>query len=203
MPLYSQWSGNDGTGVRIWKVTEDESFFAKATGLVTNRKHPIRRLEHLAGRFLLQQSLPGFDFGEIGISDLGKPFLPGNGRNFSISHSFPYIGVATDNEHEIGMDVQTLQEKINRLKHKFLSEEEQAIFDKTELVTLAWTAKEAAFKKYGLGGVDFIQHMPLRTLAMNANTATMNMDFLREDAPQQIKLHGQLEDDFVWSVTVR
>ena len=202
MPLYKEY---DKAGVRIliWKIGESEAFFQEHTGLESDKKSELRRLEHLAGRFLLQQAAPGLSFEHIAISHLGKPFLPGNELHFSISHSFPFIGVAVDHAKETGIDVQTLQDKILRLQHKFLSPEEQALCgQEKEKITLAWAAKEAAFKRYGLGAVDFIRHMPIREMQIDNRDATLKMEFTREQPAITLDLCGGIEPDFAWSVTL-
>ncbi len=203
MPLYKEWQHKSGAHGAIWKIDESEDFFNAHTGLQSDKKTEIRRLEHLAGRFLLTQLVPEFDLSAIQLSHLGKPFITGEALHFSISHSFPFIGVAVDYKKEIGIDVQTLQEKIQRLQYKFLSPEEQQLCDNdTGKITLAWAAKEAAFKRYGLGAVDFIRHMPIREMHVEDNKAALRMEFLREQKPLPIDLSGGIEPGFAWSVTL-
>jgi phosphopantetheinyl transferase len=202
MPLYKEWQHNNGAHGAIWKIDEPEFFFSAHTGLQSDKKSETRRLEHLAGRFLLTQLVPEFDLSNIQLTHLGKPFLAGQELHFSISHSFPFIGAAVDYKKEIGIDVQTIQEKIHRLQYKFLSPEEQLLCDNNiGKITLAWAAKEAAFKRYGLGAVDFIRHMPIREMHIQENNAALKMEFLREAKPLPIELAGGIEPDFAWSVT--
>jgi phosphopantetheinyl transferase len=202
MPMYKEWRHGDDAHGAIWKIEEPEDFFSSQTGLSSDKKSETRRLEHLAGRFLLTQLVPELKLHTIEISHLGKPFLPGNKLHFSISHSFPFIGAAVDYKKEIGIDVQTLTDKIHRLQYKFLSEEEQLICaNETGRITLAWAAKEAAFKRYGLGAVDFIRHMPIREMLVDGHGAAMKMEFMKEEDILPIILSGGIEDDFAWSVT--
>lgn len=203
MPMYKEWQDDsERCRVAIWKIEEPEDFFIDHTKMTSDKKNGMRRLEHLAGRFLLQHAEPSIALDKIELSHLGKPFLPGNELFFSVSHSFPYIGVAIDHKKDIGIDVQVFQDKILRLQHKFLSAEEQAICDNTrEKITLAWTAKEAAFKRYGLGAVDFIRHMPIREMVVEPHYAKINMEFCREHPSIMLPLHGNVEADFAWSVT--
>ncbi|KAA5537086.1 4'-phosphopantetheinyl transferase superfamily protein [Taibaiella lutea] len=203
MPIYKELNLSPHSKTAIWKVEEHENFFSDQTGLISNKKKEVKRLEHLAGRFLLKYLLPQLEFNNIGISELGKPFMKDNSFHFSITHSFPYIGVAIDFEKEIGIDVQTIQERIHRIQYKFLSEQEQLITEnKTDKITLAWAAKEAAFKRYGLGSVDFIQHMPITEMQFSEDFATLKMAFSKDAAVFDINLLGGIENDFAWSVTV-
>lgn len=203
MPVFKEWQHGPHMQALIWKIEEPEDFFIGRTGLQSDKKNVLRRLEHLAGRFLLQELVPEMPLSGIEVSPLGKPFFPGNRPFFSISHSFPYIGVAVDREKEVGIDVQTLQEKILRLQYKFLSEEEQVLCNnQADRITLAWAAKEAAFKRYGLGAVDFIRHMPIREMLLEESGATLRMEFSREEPAEMLELCGGLEADFAWSVTI-
>ncbi|PSK95066.1 4'-phosphopantetheinyl transferase family protein [Taibaiella chishuiensis] len=202
MPIYNQWQNGGHTRAVIWKIEEPEDFFIGHTGLVSDRKSAIRRLEYLATRYLLGLSWPGFPIDQIAVSPLGKPFLPGTPLHFSISHSYPYVAVAIDTQQEVGIDIQVIQPKILRLQNKFLSPAEQAMCgDEPALITLAWAAKEAVFKRYGKGAVDFIRHMPITHMDIHAGQAELSMQFSRELPSMPVRLYGSLETDFAWSVT--
>lgn len=203
MPIYKELNISPHSKAAIWKVEEDESFFMSQTGLTSDKKNEIKRKEHLAGRFLLKHLMPEFELEKITVSPLGKPYLVEEPLHFSITHSFPYIGVAINFEKEIGIDVQTIQERIHRIQYKFLSEQEQLITEnKTGKITLAWAAKEAAFKRYGLGSVDFIQHMPITEMQFQDDMATLKMAFSKDADIFDIDLLGGIEHDFAWSVTL-
>lgn len=203
MPLFKELPISAHSKAAIWKVEEPETFFNGQTGLISDKKNDTKRLEHLAGRFLLKYLSPETDFSNIGISPLGKPFMKDHSFHFSITHSFPYIGVAIDFEKEIGIDVQVIQERIHRIQYKFLSEQEQLITeDKTGKITLAWAAKEAAFKRYGLGSIDFIQHMPITEMQFQEDVATLKMAFSKDIDIFHIDLLGGIESEFAWSVTL-
>ncbi len=202
MPYYRKARYHNTTEVAIWKIEETETFFCEQTGLVSDKKHEQRRLEHLAGRFLLKHLYPDFPLDQVLISAGGKPYLPGNELFFSISHSFPYIAVAIDQHYETGIDIQIMQQKIVRLQHKFLSEREQQICaNDLGRLTLAWAAKEAKFKQYGRGAVDFIQHMPINSMEIEGEDAQLTMTFAKEAQMPTVTLGGGLEKDFAWAVT--
>lgn len=202
MPIFKSFIISEHARAAIWKIEEAESFFIAATGLTSDKKNEVKRKEHLAGRFLLKHLMPEFELENINISPLGKPYLLENPLHFSISHSFPYIGAAINFEKEIGIDVQTIQDRIHRIQHKFLSEKEQLLCkNETGRITLAWTAKEAAFKYYGLGAVDFIEHMPITDMTFQEKKASLKMAFSKENDIFNIDLTGAIENDFAWSVT--
>jgi len=199
MPLFKQWQDNDTT-ISIWKIEEAEDFFYEKAKLKSDKKFLHRRLEYLAGRYLLLQFLPDLSLDQIVISDSGKPHAPGHPAFFSISHSFPYAAAAISFDKETGIDIQIYQEKILRLQHKFLSEKEQLLFENDpQKIALGWTAKEAAFKWHALGGVDFIRHMPITDLTLDGTLADLKMDFSKEHHRQELSLKGGLEKEFAWA----
>lgn len=198
MPLYRSWQDSDAH-IAIWEITETEDFFAAALGFGSDKKHPKRRLEHLSGRFLLQYLIPGFPFEKIEISPLGKPQLADNTIHFSISHSYPYAAAIVSRQKEVGIDIQVYQDKILRLQSKFLSEAEQQICgDDLQQITLAWCAKEALFKYYGLGAVDFKDDMPISKL-LRFDEANAQIKMRLEKTREQCTLNGILQPDFALS----
>jgi phosphopantetheinyl transferase len=198
MALYKHWHTEEDTTIAIWKVEEPEDFFVRETGFHSNRKHAIRRIEHVTGRFLLRYLDPEFPIHKIEISPLRKPYLPPDeNRHFSISHSFPYIAAAISRTKNIGVDIQIFREKIFRLQHKFLSEKELRHFhNDIGKLTLAWSVKEAVFKWFGAGELDFIEHMPIQHVNWNENPLLIQMDFRKTSQPQLLRVEGYIDTDF-------
>ncbi len=142
--------------------------------------HPHKRLQHFAGRFLLQFLFPDFPYQLIEIADTRKPYLPDEQYHFSISHCGDYAAAIVSKDRRVGIDIEIPVEKITRIKDKFLNAEEQnnwsisnapcatdslmaaVTFTNCQLLTLLWSCKEAVFKWYGNGGVDFREHIQLK-----------------------------------------
>ncbi len=172
MPIYFQQQVNNDTRLGIWKIEETEEFFKSNVPQHRDVTHPHKRLQHLAGRFLLQFLQPGFPYQLIQIADTRKPFLPNEEFHFSISHCGDYAAAIVSKTKRVGIDIEIPVEKIETIKNKFLSETEQQLFLKSnvkietlnddelrttnyQLLTTLWSCKEAVFKWYGDGGVDF------------------------------------------------
>lgn len=184
MPLFFQHPISNNTRLGIWKIEETEDFFK---GNVPNHRdvtHPHKRLQHLAGRFLLQFLFPDFPYELIQIADTRKPFLSDEQYHFSISHCGDYAAAIVSKDSRVGIDIEVPAEKIEKIKPKFLSEREMDLFSLVKLSsnfeqsnsgaqiatpdsrvpTLLWSAKEAVFKWYGDGGVDFKKHIQLQNM---------------------------------------
>src|SRR5882762_10719941 len=86
MPLFYQHNINENTKLGIWQIKEPEVFFLEKVPLKKDVSHPHKRLQHLAGRYLLPTLFSDFPLEEILIADTRKPFLPNERYHFSISH---------------------------------------------------------------------------------------------------------------------
>jgi phosphopantetheinyl transferase len=163
MPLYKEWNPNLHSLAAIWHISEPEAFFAEQVPVSANHiAHSKRRIEFLAGRFLLQYLNKDFPLHAILRDEHDKPQLPDREFHFSISHSFPYVACIISTDSAVGIDIQCWHKSILALQRKFLSEQEQLHCEnESRKITLAWSIKEAAYKYQGLRGVEFIEHLPI------------------------------------------
>ena len=169
MPIFFQQQINETTRLGIWKIEETEDFFKSNVPQHRDVTHPHKRLQHLAGRFLLQYLFPAFPYELIKIADTRKPFLPDEQYHFSISHCGDYAAAIVSKKSRAGIDIEIPTEKISRIMYKFLSAKEHEQFhltqpdkDRIPFATLLWSAKESVFKWYGDGGVDFRKHIQIK-----------------------------------------
>lgn len=173
MPLVYQQNINSCTKLGVWQITEPESFFINEVPVQREITHPHKRLQHLAGRYLLKVLYPGFPYELIKIADTRKPFLENEAYHFSISHCGDHAAVMVSTANRVGVDVELITAKAEKIKHKFLSAYEQDMIkamsgNKEELyytyLTTAWSIKESLYKWYGDGEVDFIEHLHIEEL---------------------------------------
>ena len=167
MPLFYQHNINEFTKLAIWHITEDEGFFLQRVPLKRDVSHAQKRLQHLAGRYLLRELFPDFPLQEILIADTRKPYLADEQYHFSISHFGSYAAAIVSRAQRVGVDVEKASPSIEKVRNKFLSSLESDIaFDGIEKsghrlrqLTLLWSAKESIFKWYSLGQVNFREHI--------------------------------------------
>jgi 4'-phosphopantetheinyl transferase EntD len=178
MPLFYQHNINRDTKLGIWHIEEPELFFLEKVPLKKDVSHPFKRLQHLAGRYLLPFLFPDFPLEEILIADTRKPFLESEKYNFSISHCGHFAAAIVSSRSRVGVDIELITPRIRALSHKFLHTEEEHFLNEdyslfleqwglkdrvySELLTLIWSAKESIFKWYGRGELDFRKHMQLK-----------------------------------------
>ena len=189
MPLFYQHTINGTTKIGVWHIAEPESFFLEKVPLQSQITHWNKRLQHLAGRYLLQELFPGFPYHLIEIADTRKPFLPNEEYHFSISHCGDYAAVIVSKDKRVGIDIELVTPKIDKIKHKFLSDQEQKILSglaedksisESRILTTAWSIKEAMFKWFGDGGIDFKDHLKIEKLFFEGIKGTAQCKLMKE-----------------------
>ncbi len=161
MPIFYQQNIDNDTKLGIWKIEEEEDFFLKEVMAQRNVSHPHKKLQHLAGRYLLKYLFTDFPVSLIRIADTRKPFLQNEAYHFSISHCGDYAAAIVSRSKRVGIDIEIPTGKILKIEHKFLHPDERLMIDdweegdRSRLLTLFWSAKEAMFKWWGNGEVDF------------------------------------------------
>jgi len=186
VPLFYQQDINPTTKLAVWKIEEDESFFLRAVPLGREITHPHKRLQHLAGRYLLPFLFPDFPHGEIEIADTRKPFLPGEQYHFSISHCSKYAAAIVSSTERVGVDIEEITPRVKKIKHKFLHTEELAFVhyhpadQQITLLTILWSCKEAMFKWWGRGEVDFSNMLRIEPFLLG-ESGTMQTVFLKDE----------------------
>jgi phosphopantetheinyl transferase len=193
MPLFYQQNINEETRLAIWKIEETQTFFESRVPIKKDVSHPHKRLQHLAGRYLLPFLFNDFPLEEILIADTRKPFLKDEKYHFSISHSGDFAAAIVSKNQRVGIDVEVIVSKIERIRHKFISAPEYELAKRAwglnsesedqndkilALQTLIWSAKESIYKWYGDGLVDFKQHMILRDFSNQSQKNDHELSFL-------------------------
>jgi len=128
VPIFFQHQINETTRLGIWKIEETEEFFLSNVPLQKEVTHPHKRLQHLAGRFLLQFLFPDFPYELIQIADTRKPYLPDEQYHFSISHCGDYAAAIVSSNQRVGIDIEIPSGKVEKIKNKFLSPAELSAF---------------------------------------------------------------------------
>ncbi|SFE85987.1 4'-phosphopantetheinyl transferase superfamily protein [Chitinophaga sp. CF118] len=197
MPLIRTIQINPHSRLGVWKITEDEAFFMEKVNISTAIHHPHKRLQHFAGRYLLVELFPEFPIVDILIMDSRKPYLACGTFHFSISHCGDYVAAIVSTEAAVGIDIEEVKLKIEKVSHKFLSPEERAFIDPVHSLphkTICWSAKEAVFKWYGLGSVDFKENMTIEPFTFQS-TGMLTCNFNKADKNARLYLQYLLEND--------
>ena len=205
MPLFYQQNINYASKLAIWKIDEPESYFLDKVILNIQVSHPHKRLQHLAGRYILPYLYPDFPYNKILIADTRKPFLQNEMYHFSISNCGQYAAAIVSSELRVGIDIEIITERLHKIKHKYLSENELEFVmnfnaaDQIKVLTILWSAKEAMFKWYGKGNVDFDKMMLIEPFNLSIQGG-IQATFINQSIQFQLQLQYKLLDDLclVW-----
>jgi len=168
--------------VLIWNATEPLPFFIKALELTNSElvllqqkyRKPIAFRQWLASRCGLQQ-LFNTSHRAFQKNETGKLELKDTPYQLSVSHSASYIAVAKSKQ-AVGLDLQVPSPKLERIASKYLAPELLIELKKSpnyiDYLHIYWGIKEALFKAYGLGKVDFIQHLHVKPFEDTAKGKT-------------------------------
>ena len=134
-----------------------------------NSIHSKRRIrEWLSTRIMLFELL-----GELKIiqnREDGKPYLDDKSYHISISHTKNHAAILLNKTFPVGIDIEIKSDRIEKLAHKFVSENEY-IDPKQKILhqLLHWSAKECLFKLINEQGIDFKKHLYLHYFTPEAN----------------------------------
>lgn len=142
---------------------EEHVFFAEEKQKYDNFKSESRKREFLATRILKNHI-----FGKVQISytRIGAPYIDSEGF-ISVSHATGVVAIAFSKFFKLGLDLEPVREKIHRVKHKFLSEDEESSLDTDSTLEMikVWSGKEALYKLSGRKGLIFAKEMFLNKIS--------------------------------------
>ncbi len=163
MPIIKEFETIDDCQVVVWEINENLNWFQNQVFVTDNElldfraiSHPAKQLEWFAGRAALQYLVQPHSYNGLTKDKYGKPHLRSHNTQISISHTSKYVVIAFHKNKSIGIDLERVSEKIERIKHKFLNLNElsEAQDDIVKLTTY-WCAKEALYKLHGTKQLSF------------------------------------------------
>ncbi len=144
--------------VSLWKITESIEELRQMMSAITDEsaceadfKLESSVKEWMASRLALAHLLPP-SFAIYRKENKGLGLL-NSALNVSVSHTKGYAA-AIVSRYKCGVDVEIVGNRIARIAHKFVGQNEQWAMDIEELYQL-WGAKETMYKIDGHGGLDF------------------------------------------------
>ena len=152
-----------GTSEELLSKLDEKELYLPVINRIKLEK---RKREWLAVRILLKELLG--EEKEVEYDASGKPFFKDNSYHISISHTAGYVAVILNPEHPVGIDIEQITNQVERIRDRFLTEEENIHISKeNELIHLLlhWSAKETVFKALGNSNVTFNEQLHIRTFS--------------------------------------
>ncbi len=176
MPLYKTININNRINVFIWNITESFNELQKNITLTQNchiRLDGMRSEIHKRGFLSVRQLLKvaGYEAKELYYDTNGKPHLK-DGKHISITHSFTFSAIIVSEVDEVGIDIELVRDKVQRIGHKFTSYETFYLTPEqlTGQLSIIWCIKESLYKAFAVKGVSFKKHikvLPFSTSGSN------------------------------------
>ncbi|WP_207533804.1 4'-phosphopantetheinyl transferase family protein [Desertivirga arenae] len=170
LAYYKHLDGTSAFGV--WKIEESAEELYSQLQLKEDEKAYIetlnngkRNLHWLSTRVLLRKMLNTGKYIDCQVDEHGKPYLVNFPHHISLSHSFDYAAVIISEDKPVGIDIELVKTKIERVAGKFLVNEELNFIDpekRIEHLYICWCAKEAVYKLQGKKTVSFRDNIRLQ-----------------------------------------
>lgn len=162
MPLFDK-KISLSSNVQLWNITEPWTDLIKSfdedeeiNSFILSTKNDSRKQQFLASRILLKN-----EFGDwkTTTNGNGKPYPINNSSEISITHDRGIVGLIKST-NPCGIDIQQITPKVNRVKSKFINENDiYWTSEKEKDLTALWCAKEALYKINGDPNIFFKEHM--------------------------------------------
>lgn len=205
MPITRQEETASGARWAVWRIQETEEelrerFHAlegilESTDAVDSYKVARKRKQWFASRLLSAALIS--DFKGLYYDQFGAPHLIEDDQCVSYSHSYDRVAMLVHPEHEVGLDIQRKDEKLERIAPKFLNQEEKARYEASEkdldYLQVLWSVKETIFKIHK-------HHLPFKEIRTPSfplkSTGSFKVEAHRFDGLHEHEVDFEIHDDF-------
>ena len=196
----------DGCRIGLWEITED---FETLFGMTYLEDEDIRRLnsfrslnrkiESLSVRALLQQMThPTARI--VYHQQSHKPFLQDGAYNISISHSHKYTSIILGKNKLVGVDLEFMSHRIERVAHKFINQQDKITLNphtRREHLYIHWCAKEALYKICDKVDINFQEDLTIQPFEVDKEgyiTGWVHNNSRHEE----YNMYYHLDKNYVW-----
>jgi len=206
MPLQSVQKLNQNTCLGIWDLNEPVTDLthqlknmAPATLVLPAFTSASRQQQWLAARLLVYTLLPNFTSEKLLLQSdlLGKPYFEKSNFQVSISHTTSHVAVILSNKFEVGIDIESIQPKVLRVKEKFLTAEElNAAGDNLLKIIIYWCTKETLYKLYGRKQLLLKEHLGVKPFVL-ADKGTLDACINTQDYKKDLLIYYTVKEYYV------
>ena len=148
-----------------------------------------RRAERLSWRALLRELEPE---ARVEYLPSGKPqILNSKYQHISVSHCRDLVAVALSDK-PCGVDVERVDRNFERVKSRYISEQELLLSAQEDWAAVVWCAKEALYKYAGKEGVDFKKDIILKSAQRQELSWLLSAELFGQE---QVELRGERVDE--------
>ncbi len=195
-----------GTLLGVWKKEEELELLQTVFPLRSEEKISFnkisnipRKKEWLTTRILLTEMFEKRKL--ISYSENKKPYLKDSNLNLTISHSSHFVAIIISNHYQPGVDIEHISERVQNIKHKFLSTTELSWCNTIPLLTACWSAKEAVFKIFEKE-LDF-KDMEINPFQLENEKGHFDSSILKSNPPIQLKIDYLFFEDHILTYALK
>jgi 4'-phosphopantetheinyl transferase len=190
----------------IWQMNEsiDElnqrvSLSASDQATLAGFKSDYRKQEWLTTRVLVKQLLSTSEEISITYNSNGKPQLVNSQYSISISHTKNFVAVLLSEKEHIGIDLETIQPRIEKISKKFITPEEEKFIEPDKKLIyqhVFWGTKEVLFKIYSKGELNFLENLKVRKFSF-AEKGELKAEVIKENFRKEIHVFYEKWNDLM------
>jgi len=202
MSLFFSQEGNNFQ-FAIWKMEEqlDElvnqaSLAAADLARLNSFSHQARKKEWICVRLLLKKLHKNIS---IRYLESGRPVLENSSAHISISHTKDFAGLILSASQVVGIDLERIHPRIEKIAHKFVSAEEEKFLggaNHLEKLFVVWGVKEVLFKMHSIGELIFKEHLIVDPFVFGGQGA-VTASVMKGIFQKKYTLNYKLQDDLL------
>jgi phosphopantetheine--protein transferase-like protein len=209
MPVYFIKEAEKGVKLGVWSITEDAAelfrniiLTEKESAIFSTFGSETRKLHWLSYRLLIEK-MNGGNF-ILEYNSFGKPMMIKLEHYVSISHSGDFSAVIISNTARVGIDIEKISQRIERVAGRFLSDEELTEIheeNRLEKLCVCWAAKEAMFKLYGDEHYDFREEIRLWPFTMSTQ-GTLKGQLCGKNNHKSYTIHYEMIEGYILAYVI-
>lgn len=189
MPLIRKQRIDESTWLALWQMTESVEQMPEPAQVDLSAFTSLRRKKEKLTEYLLLKDLTDDDSLVIHHNEDGAPFV--DGYYLSLSHTEGWAAMILSKSHRVGVDIEYVSERVNRVASRFIREDEQQESLTERLIN--WCAKEAVYKFFTE------QHLEFHEMRLLPYLQEKEGNVVVENLKQQVQVTVSYEvtDDYV------
>lgn len=205
MPIFLKKSIAPQGELGVWEITEPIEYFMERMELFPEEELLIkdlqgkRKMEWAATRYLLHL-MSGRNTRAACLKDeYGKPYLKGSTYFISLSHSHEMSAIIACPKL-VGLDIQFIVPKIERIAKKFLSKDELDALhyhNRIETLHVYWGAKECLYKAYGKKLISYSKHLHVSPFEFKEDLVVTEGTIQKDDYINHFNIYAEKIENYI------
>ena len=206
MPVINLFDINESR-VGIWHITEPANQLLSQLepgkgelDLYREFSNDRRKRQWLGYHLLLKYMLSPLA-ADLIYDIYGKPFLKSGSHHISVSHAGDYAAAICNRHFSVGVDIEKISERIQRVKDRFLNNaelEQLGTCAGSGILHVYWCGKEALYKLNGEPDVDFKNDIHINAFDYLCDTnGTCSAKLTKASGSKKFTLHYRKLDDYM------